>query len=225
MFLSPRAALRGTSAIARRTPSATFAGRRFLSTAPPTQRSRRWKSSLARWSLAGAVVYYYNTSNVFAESNFYAPNVATHTADETEQLPTVEELSAQRQQRKQAAAAEAAAATAREATRAEAAAAPQVDGQQPAGSPEALEEEAEGQGAFNPETGEINWDCPCLGGMAHGPCGDEFKAAFSCFVYSTEEPKGADCIEKFKWVFPTNLTMFWSGGEAERWRQRVDHGS
>jgi intermembrane space import and assembly protein 40 len=33
----------------------------------------------------------------------------------------------------------------------------------------ALEEEAGQQGAFNPETGEINWDCPCLGGMAHGP--------------------------------------------------------
>lgn len=63
-----------------------------------------------------------------------------------------------------------------------------------------VEEEAEGEGAFNPETGEINWDCPCLGGMAHGPCGEEFKAAFSCFVYSKEEPKGMDCIENFKWV-------------------------
>jgi len=60
------------------------------------------------------------------------------------------------------------------------------------------EEEADQQGAFNPETGEINWDCPCLGGMAHGPCGEEFKAAFSCFVYSNEEPKGVECIEKFK---------------------------
>ncbi|KAJ8130210.1 hypothetical protein O1611_g3419 [Lasiodiplodia mahajangana] len=49
-----------------------------------------------------------------------------------------------------------------------------------------------------PETGEINWDCPCLGGMAHGPCGEEFKAAFSCFVYSKEEPKGMDCIDKFQ---------------------------
>ncbi|KAK7744313.1 Oxidoreductase [Diatrype stigma] len=66
------------------------------------------------------------------------------------------------------------------------------------GSPEALEEEAGQQGAFNPETGEINWDCPCLGGMAHGPCGEEFKAAFSCFVYSKEEPKGMDCIDKFQ---------------------------
>jgi intermembrane space import and assembly protein 40 len=61
-----------------------------------------------------------------------------------------------------------------------------------------LADEADSQGAFNPETGEINWDCPCLGGMAHGPCGEEFKAAFSCFVYSTEEPKGVECIEKFK---------------------------
>lgn len=67
-----------------------------------------------------------------------------------------------------------------------------------AGSVEELEEEAGQQGAFNPETGEINWDCPCLGGMADGPCGEEFKTAFSCFVYSTEEPKGMDCIEKFK---------------------------
>jgi intermembrane space import and assembly protein 40 len=63
---------------------------------------------------------------------------------------------------------------------------------------EGLQGEADQQGAFNPETGEINWDCPCLGGMATGPCGEEFKAAFSCFVYSKEEPKGVDCIEKFK---------------------------
>jgi len=45
--------------------------------------------------------------------------------------------------------------------------------------------------------GDINWNCPCLGGMAVGPCGVEFRAAFSCFHYSTEEPKGSECIEKF----------------------------
>jgi intermembrane space import and assembly protein 40 len=68
-----------------------------------------------------------------------------------------------------------------------------ADGEVPApGSPEALE------GAFNEETGEINWDCPCLGGMAYGPCGEQFRAAFSCFVFSQEEPKGVDCIEHFK---------------------------
>lgn len=76
-----------------------------------------------------------------------------------------------------------------------------------------LEAEADQQGAFNPETGEINWDCPCLGGMADGPCGEQFKAAFSCFVYSTEEPKGMDCIDKFKYAFPglqnTLSTLVW----------------
>ncbi|KAI9139030.1 hypothetical protein BKA69DRAFT_1088077 [Paraphysoderma sedebokerense] len=54
------------------------------------------------------------------------------------------------------------------------------------------------QSAYNPTTGEINWDCPCLGGMANGPCGEEFKTAFSCFVYSEAEPKGVDCVDKFK---------------------------
>ena len=34
--------------------------------------------------------------------------------------------------------------------------------------------------------------------MAHGPCGEQFKAAFSCFVYSKEEPKGMECIDHFK---------------------------
>ncbi|KAI4467126.1 coiled-coil-helix-coiled-coil-helix domain containing 4 [Holotrichia oblita] len=46
--------------------------------------------------------------------------------------------------------------------------------------------------------GEINWNCPCLGGMATGPCGVEFRNAFSCFHYSTAEPKGSDCFELFK---------------------------
>ena len=34
--------------------------------------------------------------------------------------------------------------------------------------------------------------------MAHGPCGPEFREAFSCFVFSKEEPKGMDCIDRFK---------------------------
>lgn len=40
------------------------------------------------------------------------------------------------------------------------------------------------------ENGDINWNCPCLGGMATGPCGVEFRNAFSCFHYSDAEPKG-----------------------------------
>lgn len=132
-----------------------------------------------------------------------APVLPT-TDHESELLPTIESISAERAQRKavqqqlelqrqkEAAAAE------------EAARAQQQQQQQPGdgepqeGGIEGLEAEADQQGAFNPETGEINWDCPCLGGMASGPCGDEFKAAFSCFVFSKEEPKGMDCIDNFK---------------------------
>ncbi|XP_043563491.1 mitochondrial intermembrane space import and assembly protein 40-like isoform X1 [Chiloscyllium plagiosum] len=46
--------------------------------------------------------------------------------------------------------------------------------------------------------GDINWNCPCLGGMASGPCGEQFKSAFSCFHYSKEEVKGSDCLEQFR---------------------------
>ena len=31
--------------------------------------------------------------------------------------------------------------------------------------------------------GSINWGCPCIGSMAIGPCGVEFREAFSCFHY------------------------------------------
>lgn len=48
------------------------------------------------------------------------------------------------------------------------------------------------------ENGEINWNCPCLGGMATGPCGVEFREAFSCFHYSEAQPKGSDCYDAFK---------------------------
>ena len=33
------------------------------------------------------------------------------------------------------------------------------------------------------EDGEINWNCPCLGGMPTGPCGVPFRQAFSCFHF------------------------------------------
>ncbi|CAL9704425.1 unnamed protein product [Knipowitschia caucasica] len=46
--------------------------------------------------------------------------------------------------------------------------------------------------------GDINWNCPCLGGMASGPCGSQFKEAFSCFHYSKEEVKGSECIDHFR---------------------------
>jgi intermembrane space import and assembly protein 40 len=52
--------------------------------------------------------------------------------------------------------------------------------------------------AFNEETNEINWDCPCIADLVKPPCGEQFKEAFSCFVYSKEEVRGSDCVEQFK---------------------------
>lgn len=34
--------------------------------------------------------------------------------------------------------------------------------------------------------------------MATGPCGVEFREAFSCFHFSTAEPKGSECLEPFR---------------------------
>lgn len=34
--------------------------------------------------------------------------------------------------------------------------------------------------------------------MASGPCGSQFKEAFSCFHYSKEEVKGSECIDNFR---------------------------
>lgn len=58
--------------------------------------------------------------------------------------------------------------------------------------------ESEPQPGLLLPSGEINWNCPCLGGMATGPCGVEFREAFSCFHYSEAEPKGSDCYDTFK---------------------------
>lgn len=142
--------------------------------------------------MAAGAVYYYNTSDIFAgQPSFSLRNqpYGYETVDE-KSLPTLNSIEPKiRKEREQE----------RQREQAARAAATPADGTTPGGkSPEQLEEEAGQEAAFNPETGEINWDCPCLGGMAHGPCGEEFKAAFSCFVYSNDEPKGIDCIEKFK---------------------------
>ena len=54
--------------------------RRFLSNAPPASRSRSWKSSAARWGLAGGAIYYYNTSPYFANEPLRAFCSAFHHA-------------------------------------------------------------------------------------------------------------------------------------------------
>ncbi|KAJ5722008.1 hypothetical protein N7488_000043 [Penicillium malachiteum] len=146
----------------------TPATTRLISTGP-TPKSRSFKSTVLRLGLAGSAIYYYNTSSAFSEEPSFS--VLAHLRKDN--------------------ASEASSQTLDSIT-------PKIREERAAAKAQQLEEEAGQQAAFNPETGEINWDCPCLGGMAHGPCGEEFKAAFSCFVYSEEETKGMDCIDKFK---------------------------
>jgi len=45
--------------------------------------------------------------------------------------------------------------------------------------------------------GSINWDCPCLGGLAIGTCSLEFRRAFSCFHNSDAKAKGSECFSEF----------------------------
>ncbi|PYI01293.1 hypothetical protein BO78DRAFT_379285 [Aspergillus sclerotiicarbonarius CBS 121057] len=187
MFRSaPRALLRAP-AVAVRGP----ASRRLISTAPADSKPRSWKNTAARLGLAIGAIYYYNTSPIFAQTpSFSLLSQANSDSGEQDTTLTLDSVKPKIREQKKAP------------TPAPAPAAPQDDALPPSDaslmSPEELEAEAGQEGAFNPETGEINWDCPCLGGMAHGPCGEEFKAAFSCFVYSSEEPKGIDCIDKFQ---------------------------
>ncbi|KAH7262528.1 hypothetical protein BKA59DRAFT_505551 [Fusarium tricinctum] len=168
------------------------APRRFNSTASPADKSRSWKSSVMRLGVAFGAVYYYNTSPIFADEAI-SKTMPAPAAFSDDDLPTVDSIVEEKRKQIKAKSERPdgsgkAAETQQSSTQAAAA----------DGSPAALEEEAGQQGAFNPETGEINWDCPCLGGMADGPCGEDFKTAFSCFVFSEQEPKGMDCIEKFQ---------------------------
>ncbi|PKY05029.1 intermembrane space protein [Aspergillus campestris IBT 28561] len=158
------------------------ATKRLISTGPAETKSRSWKNTAVRLGLAVGAVYYYNTSSVFADQPSFSFHRQPQADSEPSSPPTLDSITPrireERQQQKPARA--------------------PADGSNAVKSAEELEEEAGQEAAFNPETGEINWDCPCLGGMAHGPCGEEFKAAFSCFVYSQEDPKGIECIDKFK---------------------------
>ncbi|KAJ5405813.1 hypothetical protein N7465_007097 [Penicillium sp. CMV-2018d] len=177
MFRPAARALARAPTVAARTP----ANRRLISTGPT--KSRSWKNTFLRLGLAGGAIYYYNTSSVFSEEPKFSilSSIRKQTGDDANPktldsiTPKIREERAAAQSQKSESAA--------------------LEGGL---NPQELQEEAGQEAAFNPETGEINWDCPCLGGMAHGPCGEDFKAAFSCFVYSEEEPKGIDCVDKFK---------------------------
>lgn len=56
-----------TSFALLRHPHVLHGTRRLISTAPPATKSRSWKILALRWGLAIGGVYYYNTSNIFAE--------------------------------------------------------------------------------------------------------------------------------------------------------------
>ncbi|XP_024959951.1 mitochondrial intermembrane space import and assembly protein 40 homolog [Cynara cardunculus var. scolymus] len=40
-------------------------------------------------------------------------------------------------------------------------------------------------------------ECPCIQNLRSGPCGSQFSAAFLCFLKSTAEEKGSDCVQPF----------------------------
>ncbi|PWA66440.1 CHCH-like protein [Artemisia annua] len=40
-------------------------------------------------------------------------------------------------------------------------------------------------------------DCPCIQDLRSGPCGSQFSEAFLCFLKSTHEEKGFDCVQRF----------------------------
>ncbi|GFS39692.1 Cox19-like CHCH family protein [Actinidia rufa] len=40
-------------------------------------------------------------------------------------------------------------------------------------------------------------ECPCIADLRNGPCGSQFSEAFLCFLKSTAEEKGSDCVRPF----------------------------
>ncbi|XP_058097788.1 mitochondrial intermembrane space import and assembly protein 40 homolog [Magnolia sinica] len=40
-------------------------------------------------------------------------------------------------------------------------------------------------------------ECPCVANLRSGPCGTQFSEAFLCFLKSTAEEKGSDCVNPF----------------------------
>ncbi|MDI1493179.1 MAG: Oxidoreductase [Ramalina farinacea] len=205
---APRYLLRRNAPIARSIPHS----RRFLSTAPPPQRSRSLRSSTVRWGLAIGLLYWYNTSDLFAEEasctsiphylhgfpyrltrvSLPVPISNPPSPSEETTLPTLDDIARARQKPSPP--------PPSPSTPTSLSTSPpdSLTTTSPTNPLATTASESDQQGAFNEETGEINWDCPCLGGMAHGPCGEPFRAAFSCFVYSDQEPKGMECIDRFK---------------------------
>ena len=66
--------------------------------------------------------------------------------------------------------------------------------------------------AIDPKTGEINWNCPCMGNNPTGPCGELFKKAFKCYVDNQDNPEKCkilintmqNCQEKYPKLYAEN---------------------
>ncbi|KAJ0970023.1 hypothetical protein J5N97_022900 [Dioscorea zingiberensis] len=69
------------------------------------------------------------------------------------------------------------------------------------GSLEALVAEAVAFGDDESESLEAKaekaLECPCVAELRKGPCGTQFSEAFVCFIKSTTEEKGSDCVNPF----------------------------
>ncbi|KAL3510166.1 hypothetical protein ACH5RR_029567 [Cinchona calisaya] len=47
------------------------------------------------------------------------------------------------------------------------------------------------------EKAEKALECPCIAHLRTGPCGFQFSDAFLCFLKSTAQEKGSDCVRPF----------------------------
>lgn len=60
--------------------------------------------------------------------------------------------------------------------------------------------------AIDKITGDINWNCHCMGNNTKGPCKHLFKSAFTCFVKNQTNPENCqlkinlmqECQNKFE---------------------------
>ncbi|KAK0575386.1 hypothetical protein LWI29_038266 [Acer saccharum] len=72
---------------------------------------------------------------------------------------------------------------------------------QPATSMESLIAEAVAYGDDENESLDAKaqkaLECPCIADLRSGPCGVQFSEAFLCFLKSTSEEKGSDCVHPF----------------------------
>ncbi|XP_048771108.1 mitochondrial intermembrane space import and assembly protein 40-like [Ostrea edulis] len=67
----------------------------------------------------------------------------------------------------------------------------------------ALDEEEihDGPIGFVQPNGELNFGCPCVGGLHAGPCGYEMREFLSCNFYNSKDnndPRGQNCDDKLE---------------------------